>query len=256
QDSFCGTEVCTVSMIYDQSGRGNHLKHAPPDCYLDTDNPPSNESAAKGRSLTVGGHEVYGLYMSARDGYRDNETTGMPIGSEAQGIYEVVDGKRVGDACCWDFGNGSTNNCTAALGSMNALLFGKAYWGKGADGGPWFLGDFEGGAWAGGSGASSFVNLDNPTADYDYALGLLKTTATTYALRVGNAQAGGLVTAYYGAIPFASWTMKGGIILGLGEDGSNSSFGTFFEGAITAGRPSDATDAAILSNVQAAKYGQ
>jgi len=58
-----------------------------------------------------------------------------------------------------------------------------------------------------------------------------------------------------GAIPFASWTMQGGIILGLGEDGSNSSLGTFFEGAITAGRPSDATDAAVLANVQAAKYG-
>ena len=50
--------------------------------------------------------------------------------------------------------------------------------------------------------------------------------------------------------------MKGGIILGIGEDNSNWSQGTFFEGAITTGRPSDATDAAVLANVQAARYGQ
>jgi len=256
QDLFCGTDTCTVAVIYDQSGRGNHLKHAPPDCYMDTDNPPSNESDAKGRSLLVGGHKAYALYMIAGDGYRDNETTGMPIGTEAQGIYEVVDGTRFGKACCWDFGNGSTNNCSAGLGSMNALLFGTAYWGKGSGNGPWFLGDFEGGAWAGGSGASSTINPDNPTANYDYALGVLKTTATTYAIRVGNGQSGDFTTPYDGAIPFASWTMQGGIILGLGEDGSNSSLGTFFEGAITAGRPSDATDAAVLANVQAAKYGR
>jgi len=48
----------------------------------------------------------------------------------------------------------------------------------------------------------------------------------------------------------------GGIILGIGGDNSNSSQGTFFEGAITAGQPSDATDALVLTNVQAAKYGQ
>ena len=46
------------------------------------------------------------------------------------------------------------------------------------------------------------------------------------------------------------------IILGIGGDNSNWSSGTFFEGAVTAGRPADDTDAAVLANVQAAKYGQ
>jgi hypothetical protein len=49
--------------------------------------------------------------------------------------------------------------------------------------------------------------------------------------------------------------MHGGIVLGIGGDNSNSSQGTFFEGAITAGRPADSTDAAVLKNVQAAGYG-
>ena len=48
--------------------------------------------------------------------------------------------------------------------------------------------------------------------------------------------------------------MKGGIILGIGGDNSNSSDGTFFEGAITAGWPTDEADAAVLKNVQAAGY--
>jgi hypothetical protein len=47
----------------------------------------------------------------------------------------------------------------------------------------------------------------------------------------------------------------GGIVLGIASDNSNSSRGTFFEGAITAGRPSEATDATVLLNVQAAGYG-
>jgi len=49
--------------------------------------------------------------------------------------------------------------------------------------------------------------------------------------------------------------MPGSIILGIGGDNSNSSNGTFYEGCITAGRPSDQTDTLILLNVSAARYG-
>ncbi len=64
-----------------------------------------------------------------------------------------------------------------------------------------------------------------------------------------------LTTAYDGASP-KWWANKGGVILGIGGDNSNHSYGTFFEGAITAGRPSDDTDPAVLKNVQAAGYGK
>jgi hypothetical protein len=43
-----------------------------------------------------------------------------------------------------------------------------------------------------------------------------------------------------------------GIVLGISGDNTNSSFGTFFEGAITSGWPADAIDSAILKNVQEA----
>jgi len=254
QDTFCGTDSCTVSKLYDQSGNANDLKVAPAGCYNDgSANTPDYESNAKGRSLTVSGHKVYALYTIAHEGYRNNATKGMPLGSTSQGIYEIADGKRIGAACCWDFGSAGTDNCNGSV--MNTIFFGTGFWGKGAGNGPWFLGDFEGGVWAGGSGASNAVNMNNPSMNVDYAFGVLKTSSGQYAIRTANASSGGLTTAYDGNSP-KQWNNKGAVILGIGGDNSNHSQGTFFEGAVTNGRPSDATDAAVLANVQAIGYGK
>jgi hypothetical protein len=263
QDAFCTGGTCTISMLYDQSGKGNDLKEAPAGCYTGTASEADYESSATTRSLMISGHKVYALYMKAHEGYRNNTGNGMATGTAAQSVYEVADGKRIGAACCWDFGNASKNNCNGPTGSMNALFFGTGFWGKGQAPGPWFLGDFEDGVWATGSkpngtGVTFDTNNNLPASTMDYAFGILKTSTTSapqYAIRVGNAQSGNLTTAYDGQAP-ATWQQKGGIILGIGGDNSNSSLGTFFEGAVTAGRPSDATDAAVLANVQAAKYGQ
>ncbi|MEO6598921.1 MAG: arabinofuranosidase catalytic domain-containing protein [Polyangiaceae bacterium] len=254
QDTFCGTDTCTVSKLYDQSGKANDLIVAPAGCYNDgSANTPDYESNAKGRSLTVGGHKVYALKTIAHDGYRNNKTTGMPMGATEQGIYMIMDGKNYGTACCWDFGNAAPDNCNGSI--MNTLYFGTGYWGKGASPGPWFLGDFEGGVWAGGSGASTATNPSNPSMGVDYAFGLLKTSVGKYAIKAANAQSGALTVAYDGASP-KQWNNKGAIVMGIGGDNSNHSPGTFFEGAITTGRPSDATDAAVLKNVQDAGYGK
>ena len=47
---------------------------------------------------------------------------------------------------------------------------------------------------------------------------------------------------------------QGAIVLGNGGDNSNGSQGTFYEGVMTTGYPSDATDQAVQANVVAAKY--
>jgi hypothetical protein len=47
----------------------------------------------------------------------------------------------------------------------------------------------------------------------------------------------------------------GGIILGTGGDGSASGMGTWFEGAVTMGAPSDAADSDVQANIVAAGYG-
>jgi len=253
QDAFCAGSTCTVSVLYDQSGKGNDLKVAPAGCLGGTASEPDSETSATRKSLTIKGHKVYALATVAHDGYRNNVTTGMPIGTAAEGTYAVMDGTRSGTACCFDFGGATTDSCQYT--ARSTLFFGTGYWGKGAGSGPWFMGDFTSGIWAGGSGASTAVNANLPSSNADFAFGILKTNATNYAIRVGSATSGGLTTAYDGAPPI-TWSLQSGIILGIGSDNSNSSFGTFYEGAVTSGRPSDATDAAVLANIQAAGYGQ
>jgi hypothetical protein len=253
QDAFCAGSTCTVSKLYDHSGKGNDLNVAPAGCYEGTASEPDYESSATRRPVTVGGSDLYALYMNAHEGYRNNNGTDVPTGSEEQGLYMVADGTHYGSACCWDFGNASTNNCNQ--GTMNALFFGTGYWGRGQGNGPWFMADLEGGVWAGGTGASNATNNNLPSMTMEFAFGILKTGAQNYAIRVGDAQSGSLTTAYDGGTP-KNLSHPGGIILGIGGDNSNSSFGTFFEGVMTAGRPSDETDDAVFQNVQAAGYGQ
>jgi hypothetical protein len=256
QDAFCGGELCTISILYDQSGQGNNLTVAPAGCYEDgSADLPDFESPATGRSLTVGGHRVYALYTNTREGYRNNNPASVPRDSDPQGIYMVADGTHSGAACCWDFGNASQDNCYGRTGIMSALMLGDGYWGSGAGSAPWFMADLEGGVWAGGDGASDVNNPNLPSSRQDYAFGILKNTVTNYAIRVGSAVSGGLTTAYDGPTP-KDLLLNGAIILGIGGDNSNHSYGTFYEGVITAGRPSDSADDAVFQNVQDAGYGQ
>jgi hypothetical protein len=266
QDTFCSGSTCTVSILYDQSGKKNDLKVAPAGCYNDgSANTPDYESSATKKKVTVGGHSVYALYTNAHEGYRNNSTSGVPKGNTDQGIYELADGTHFGGACCWDFGNAGTDNCNGT--TMNTIFFGTGYWGQGAGNGPWFEGDFEAGVWAGGtsngtpgapavSGQSPVKNTSNPSLAVPYAFGIVKTSSGKYAIRVADAQSATTVTTAYDGNSPKQWGNGTGIILGIGGDNSNHSYGTFFEGAITAGRPSDATDALVLQNVQAAGYGK
>jgi hypothetical protein len=129
-DEFCGTSVCTVSILYDQSGHGNDLRVAPAGCYPGTASEPDYESSATKGALQVGGHKVYGLYMDPHEGYRNNDSTTMPTGTAAQGVYEVVDGRREDTGFRWEFGNASTDNCYGPGGETSALFFGSDVWAR------------------------------------------------------------------------------------------------------------------------------
>lgn len=278
QDTFCGTSMCTFSKLYDQSGKGNDLIEAPAGVF---EAGPDYEVPAT-KSLTVAGHKVYSVMFpklptlpagSAPSGYgyRNNMTTGMPTKTAAQGIYGIFDGTYAGNACCFDFGNAETNNGNGPTGDMAAINFGTTFWGQGAGSAPWFEGDFEAGVWAGGSACGTpgsgqltcdgrMANPQNPSMKgKPFAFGVLKVSTTAnmpmYVLKAGDATTGTLATAYNGAAP-AAWNLQGGIVLGIGGDNSNSSFGTFYEGAITAGQPSDATDNAVYATAVAAGYGK
>jgi non-reducing end alpha-L-arabinofuranosidase len=257
QDAFCSGSMCTVSLLYDQSGNNNHLKVAPKGRADSGENAAMDdfESSATKGTVMVGGRKVYSLYMNAREGYRLTAVgKNMPVGNTEQGIYMLADGTHSGSACCWEFGNASPD--PMKYGVTNALFFGVGYWGKGSGGGPWFMGEFEGGIWAGGSGDASIANSSNPSMKVPFALGILKTSPGKYALRVADLlTASDLTTAYDGFSP-KTWANLGGIVLGIGSDNANYSFGTFFEGAITAGRPSNDTDRAVFKNVQMVGYSK
>jgi len=80
---------------------------------------------------------------------------------------------------------------------------------------------------------------------------------TNFTLKYGNANSGGLTTPYSGPLPNGYSPMKtdSSLLLGTGGDNSVSGVGEFFEGAITAGFPSDATENAVQANITAAAYG-
>ena len=85
QDAFCEGTSCTVSCIFDQSPMGNDLGTAPggpfyaprPDAGVDATQAP----------LTVGGSAVYGSLFEGKMGYRNDTTTGVPVGDEAETMY-------------------------------------------------------------------------------------------------------------------------------------------------------------------------
>ena len=80
-----------------------------------------------------------------------------------------------------------------------------------------------------------------------------------FTLKAGNAQSGTLAIKWDGGRPTPNYSPKklqGAIILGTGGDGSFGGTGTFYEGAMTIGNPSDAIDDAIQANIVAAGYGR
>ena len=85
---------------------------------------------------------------------------------------------------------------------------------------------------------------------------------TEYALKAADATAATLNTYYQGKLPDkkSPGQKQGSIVLGSGGDccysNNNASQGTFYEGAIVAGYPSDMTDQAVHANIVKAGYGK
>jgi hypothetical protein len=126
------------------------------------------------------------------------------------------------------------------------------------------LADLEYGLFSQTQGGSKNQNV--PTQTSTYVTAVLKNNGTSeFALRGGNAQSGNLGTYFKGALPGGGWSpmkKQGAIVLGSGGDcckpggGANLSAGTFYEGCIVTGYPSDATEEAVQANIVAAGYGK
>jgi non-reducing end alpha-L-arabinofuranosidase len=261
QDAFCSGTTCTISIIYDQSPNQNHLTRSPPGGWLNNGGLEADASAAK---VTVNGHSVYGVYTTSSwdnnagsVGYRNNKTTGVATGDDPEAMYMVASGRHYNSWCCFDYGNAETNNLDNGRATMEAVYFGNStQWGKGSGSGPWVMADLEDGVFAGGSFAAP---ASNTSLSADYVTAMLKgPSGNTFVLKGGDAQSGSLKTMYDGPRPdgYSPQKKEGAIILGTGGDNSHTGEGTFFEGCMTSGVPSEATDDAVQANIVAAGYGR
>jgi hypothetical protein len=251
QDSFCSGTTCVITRIYDQSGHGNDLTQAPAGGAAGG---PDNLANATALSLTVGGHHVYGVYIAPGMGYRNDKTSGIATGDSAEGEYAIFDGTHYNGQCCFDYGNAETSNNDTGAGHMEAIYFGNCkFWGYGSGNGPWVMADIENGLY---SGVNAGYNSGDKTVSSHYVTAMVKGGPNLWAIKAGNAQSGSLTTMYSGVRPkgYNPMHKEGAIILGIGGDNSKSAAGSFFEGAMTSGYPTDAAENAVQANIVSAGY--
>ena len=269
QDTFCAQTNCTIPIIYDQSPQHNDLGVSPPTTFEPEGGLPA--LAESERITMAGSHPVYGVYVpGGGTAYRNDNTTGVATGNQPEAMYMVLDGTRYSGTCCFDYGNAEANGHDDGNGTMEAVYWGTdTFWGgQGQGSGPWIAADLENGMFKCDQGfPQTDLNLAQacPGAAQSiiakFATAMLKgPAANTFTLKSADAQSGTLVVQWDGPRPspagYYPRNLQGAIILATGGDGSNGGQGTFFEGAMTAGTPSDDIDDLIQANIVAAGYGQ
>ncbi len=254
QDRFCNGSSCRITRIYDQTSRHNDLTPGP----AGTSGMGNDRGAdASEIAVSAGGHKVYGVWISPGVGYRyTGVASGVAVNGQPEGVYMVASGTHVGADCCFDYGNAESTPADTGNGHMDAVSIATTcYFPPCSGSGPWIEADLENGMFQGDNGSNT-ANLGNSSP---FVTAVLKNNGqTAYALKGGNAQSGALTTWWNGALPsragYRPMKQEGGIILGIGGDNSNWNRGTFFEGVMVSGYPSDATENAVQANVVSVGY--
>ena len=181
--------------------------------------------------------------------------------------------------CLADYGNSENTALQPvhtgdyACGAMEAIYLGNAHW-QGNTGagktGPWVGADLEAGMFYGG-GNQTKVNPANKPLTSDFVSLHLKGRTEGFALKGADAAQGVFQTMYDGPRPdhrsapnnchwhgvngsYQPMRKQGAIILGTGGDNSNGAVGTFYEGLISTGVTSAATDAKVQANIVKVAY--
>ncbi|HEX6468855.1 MAG TPA: arabinofuranosidase catalytic domain-containing protein [Streptosporangiaceae bacterium] len=260
QDAFCANTDCLITKVYDQSPNHNDLTQAPRGGFSGPamggfNNLPIADMAP----ITIGGHKAYGVFIEPGMGLRDNDTRGIATGDQPEGMYWVVNGQHFNDGCCFDYGNAEIDSRDDGNGTMETSYFGNATaWYHGPPPGPWIMTDQENNlVGCVNPGSTSKLCADLPSITSRFVTAVAKGEPHHWATLGGDARQGALSTMFDGPRVDSSYDpmrKQGAIVLGNGGDNSNGSQGTFYEGVMTAGYPTDATDNAVQANVVAAKY--
>jgi len=260
QDAFCANTYCWISILYDQSPKHNDLTQAPHGNF----NGPAmggynNLPIADMAPITIMGHKAYGIFIVPGMGLRWNDARGTAVDDQAEGQYWVINGRHFNSGCCFDYGNAETDGHDDGNGTMEATYFGdNTGWIHGPGDGPWIMTDQENNL-VGCTGGGRLCP-DLPTVTWRFVTAMAKGEPHHWTSMGGDAQKGKLSVMFDGARVNATYDpmrKQGAILLGNGGDNSNSSQGTFYEGAMTAAGtfPADATDQLVQANVVATGYG-
>jgi non-reducing end alpha-L-arabinofuranosidase len=262
QDAFCANTYCWIATIYDQSSRQNHLTQPPRGGFSGPamggfDNLPMADMAP----ITITGHKAYGVFIEPGMGLRINDAKGTAVDDQAEGQYWVINGLHFNSGCCFDYGNAEIDSRDDGNGTMETAYYGDSTpWYHGNPPGPWVMTDQENNlvGCANPDGSKLCANLPSITSRFVTAMA--KGEPHHWTSMGGDAQQGALSVMFSGPRinpTYDPMRKQGAILLGNGGDNSNSSQGTFYEGAMTAARtfPTDATDQQVQANVVAAGYG-
>jgi hypothetical protein len=260
QDAFCANTVCWITTIYDQSPNHNDLTQAPRGAFSGPAMGGANNlPIADMAPMTISGHKAYGVFIEPGMGLRDNDTRGIAVDDQAEGMYWVINGQHYNDGCCFDYGNAEIDSRDDGNGTMETAYYGNApFWYHGPPPGPWIMTDQENNlVGCVNPGTTSKLCADLPSISWRFVTAIAKGEPHHWASLGGDAQTGPLATMFDGPRVDSSYDpmrKQGAIVLGNGGDNSNGSQGTFYEGVMTAGYPTDATDQQVQANVVAAKY--
>jgi hypothetical protein len=261
QDAFCANTYCWITTLYDQSGKGNHLRQPPRGHFSGPamggfDNIPVADMAP----ITVMGHKAYGVFISPGVGFRWNDAKGSAVRDEAQGQYWVINGHHYNGDCCFNYGNVETDSRFNGSGTMETTHFSNAIlWFHGNPPGPWIMTDQENSVVGCVNPDGSRLCVQLPSMTSRFVTATADGRPGRWRTMGGDAQRGPLSVMFDGprlSRAYDPMRKQGGIVLGAGGDNSIRAQGTFYEGAMTAAGtyPTEETNQSVQANVVAARY--
>jgi non-reducing end alpha-L-arabinofuranosidase len=261
QDAFCADTYCRITTIYDQSPKHNDLTQAPRGGFSGPAMGGSNNlPIADMAPISIMGHKAYGVFIAPGMGLRQNDAKGTAVDDQAEGQYWVINGLHYNSGCCFDYGNAEIDSRDDDNGTMETTYYGDSTpWFHGSPPGPWVMTDQENNlvGCVNSDGTKLCANL--PSVSWRFVTAMAKGEPHHWTSMGGDSQRGDLSVMFNGQRINSSYDpmrKQGAILLGNGGDNSNSSQGTFYEGAMTASGtfPTDATDQLVQANVVAAAY--
>lgn len=260
QDTFCANTYCWISKIYDQSGKHNDLSQAPRGGFS---GPAlggfNNLPVADMAPVTLMGHKVYGVFIEPGMGLRQDDPKGTAVDDQSEGQYWVINGHHFNSGCCFDYGNAEIDSRDDDNGTMETAYFGDSpWWIHGNMPGPWIMTDQENNL-VGCTDPDHNLCATLPDIPWRFVTAMAKGQPHRWESMGGDSQHGPLQVMADGHRVNATYDpmrKQGAILLGNGGDNSNSSQGTFYEGAVTAAGtfPSNETDQLVQANIVAAGY--